>query len=96
MATRARKASLTTEVMVQNPHGLHLRFAGKLVALTSTFASTIVLTKGRHQANAKSILDLISLSAAPGTNLGLQISGDDASAALAAVSDFFQHYTCEP
>lgn len=93
MAKEAKEVSLKTEVTVLNKHGLHMRFAGSLVAVTSNFKSDITLSKGRKNVDAKSILDLMSLSAAPGTRLNVTASGADAQAALAATTAFFNSYT---
>ena len=93
MPKNKKEPSLKTEVTVLNNHGLHMRFAGSLVAVTSSFNADIFLSKGRHTVNAKSILDIVSLSAAQGAKLTLLASGDDASDALAATSTFFSEYT---
>lgn len=83
----------TAEVTVLNKRGLHMRFAGELVTVSNGFDAEIQITKGRRSANAKSILDLVSLSAAPGARLNVVTSGNDAEAALAAITDFFGNYT---
>ena len=93
MPKAKKDVSLKTEVTVLNEHGLHLRFAGSLVAVTSAFKSDIILSKGRKSVDAKSMLDLVSLSAAPGTRLNVTVSGADAAAALAATTAFFNSYT---
>ena len=80
------------EVIVRNKHGLHMRAAGQLCAIASKFASKIQLTKNRKRIDAKSMLDIMSLSAAPGSKLTITATGDDATQALAAVQDFFQTY----
>ena len=93
MAKKTIEDSLKTEVVVLNKHGLHLRFAGSLVALTSNFNSDITLSKGRRSVDAKSILDVISLSASQGTRLGVTVSGPDAQQALDATTAFFNDYS---
>ena len=45
MAKATKGVSLKTEVTVLNEHGLHLRFAGSLVAVTSAFKSDITKFK---------------------------------------------------
>ncbi len=80
------------EVIVRNKHGLHMRAAGQLCAIAAKFASKIQLTKNRKRIDATSMLDIMSLSAAPGSKLTITATGDDATQALAAVQDFFQTY----
>jgi phosphocarrier protein HPr len=67
--------------------GLHLRPAAKLVILANTFQSDIrVVCKG-NTANAKSILDLVTLGAECGTMLDIVAHGPDAEEAVNALTD---------
>ncbi|MBQ7651725.1 MAG: HPr family phosphocarrier protein [Victivallales bacterium] len=79
-------------VTVLNKRGLHMRLAGELVTVSSGFNSEIMISKGRRSANAKSVLDLVSLSAAPGTHLNVSTKGTDAKAAIDAITNFFGNY----
>lgn len=83
---------LKAEVTVLNKHGLHLRFAGGLSAIASKYNSHIVISRGRRGVDAKSMLDLVSLSAAPGSRLSVTVTGEDALPALEAVTTFFGSY----
>lgn len=74
------------QVTITNDLGLHLRAAGALVQLASKFNSNIWLKHGTTEANAKSIMSLLSLAAAKGTQLVLVAEGDDAQDAIAAIS----------
>lgn len=80
------------EVIVRNKHGLHMRAAGQLCAVAAKFASRIQITKNRKRIDAKSMLDIMSLSAAPGSKLGVTATGEDASQAVAAIQEFFATY----
>ncbi len=84
--------TVRAKVTVANMRGLHMRFAGDFVAFASKFKSSIALCKGRLRADGKSILDLVSLSAAPGTSLDLLVEGEDAESAAKAVVEFFSNY----
>ena len=67
--------------------GLHLRPAAKLVNLANTFRSEIrVFCKG-NTANARSILDLVTLGAECGTVLDIVAHGPDAEEAVNALAD---------
>lgn len=82
---------IVSEVVVKHERGLHLRCAGNLVKIASGFKSRIKLSKGRKSVNIISALDIIALSASPGTKLNVTIKGEDAQAAMEAVIDFFNN-----
>ncbi len=75
------------QAVILDPLGLHLRPAGKLVSLARSFRSEIrVICKGTV-ADAKSILDLVTLAAECGTTLEIVARGPDAEGAVAALTD---------
>ncbi len=78
-------------IVVNDPMGLHLRSAAKLINKLSQFKSTIVVCKGQISANAKSIIGLMTLEAGPEAKLEFIIDGFDAEAAINAVLMFFQN-----
>jgi phosphotransferase system enzyme I (PtsI) len=71
--------------------GLHARAAANLVRVASRFKSKLTLQRpeGGLQADARSILDILSLAASHGTVLKLVAIGDDENEALAAVVGLF-------
>lgn len=85
--------TLQTNVTVQNMRGLHMKFAGELTAISNKFKSAISISKNSRVADGKNILDLVSLSAAPGASLNVTVNGEDADEALSAVTEFFKNYT---
>ena len=64
----------TTTLKLINPLGLHARAASKLVDLSKSFASTITLAKDGQQVDGKSIMALLMLGAAVGSELGLRVA----------------------
>jgi phosphocarrier protein HPr len=66
---------------------LHARPAGVLVREASRYESEIVVLAGARMANAKSILELLSLGAVGGTLLLVKASGNDALQAVAGVAE---------
>ena len=60
---------------------LHARPAGSFVRAASVFASEIFVSANGRRANAKSILDILSLGAEGGVELVIAASGDDAAEA---------------
>jgi len=82
-STCPQQASFT----ICNKLGLHARASAKLVACTSSFDSDIHFMKGSVKVNAKSILGVMMLAAAQGSELSVQASGTDAAQALAAIGE---------
>ncbi len=74
-------------VCVVNRLGLHARAAARLVRTASQYRSAIRLERGDSSASAdaKSILGVLTLAAARGTELRVTVEGDDEEAALEAI-----------
>ncbi|HJT24195.1 MAG TPA: HPr family phosphocarrier protein [bacterium] len=81
--------TLSTKVLVQQPHGLHLRAAVQLILVSRQFKSRITLKNMKAVANAQSILGILNLEAAEGSELEIILEGEDAGEALAEVRGFF-------
>lgn len=66
-------------VKIINPLGLHARAAAQLVRLAGSFKSKISLVRFDNavMADAKSILSVLTLAAAKGTELQLIVEGTD-------------------
>ena len=80
------KSTATQKVTINNDLGLHLRAAGILVQVATGFISEVTLRRGATEANAKSIMSVLSLAAGKGVELTLDAEGDDAQAAVAALT----------
>ena len=82
---------LETKIRIINPLGLHARAAAQLVRLAGKFKSRIGLTRTDNDvtADAKSILSVLTLAAAKGTELRLNIEGNDKEEALKAIEELF-------
>ena len=74
---------LRCEVVVDNPHGLHVRPAARLVAALKPFAAELRLQKEDKEANPRSLTRLTMLNVRQGDRLILLARGEDAEAALA-------------
>ena len=81
---------LEQELKVANRLGLHARAAARLVQLLSGFRSQATLTGRGREVNAKSIMGVLLLAAAPGATLVLRVEGDDEGEALAACAALFE------
>ena len=65
--------------------GLHARPAALFVQTAKRYASTITVHYGERRANAKSMLQIVTLAAKQGAELTLHAEGDDAEQALQAL-----------
>ncbi len=74
-------------VTVVNPQGLHARPVNLFVQLASQFESKIDVVRGDERVDGKSILSVLTLAAAQGTELSIEATGQDADAALDALAD---------
>lgn len=77
---------------VVNKLGLHARAASKLVQTASGFEAEVTLVRDHQRVSAKSIMGVMMLGAAQGTELGLVTEGPDEEAAYAAIRDLFADY----
>ena len=76
-------SELVAERLVRLPEGvaLHARPAGTLVRAAAGFVAEIFVCANGRRANAKSILDILSLGAEGGAELAIEASGADAAEA---------------
>jgi phosphotransferase system HPr (HPr) family protein len=65
---------------------LHARPAADFVRTAMGFTSTLTVASGERAADAKSLLAILALGAKRGSTLRLTADGDDAEAALGALS----------
>ena len=67
----------TEQITIKNKLGLHARAAAKLVGTASHFDAEVKLQKGTHEVNGKSIMGVMMLAAARGTELIIMTHGVD-------------------
>jgi phosphocarrier protein len=79
------------EFTVRNKLGLHARAAAKIVQTSRQFQSRILIIKNGREADAKSMLDIMTLSCPQGTRIELCAEGNDAAEALAALAVLFDN-----
>lgn len=73
----------TAEIV--NRLGLHARAAAKLVHTAGAFESQITLAKDGEEVDAKSILGILLMAAAQGSEVVVRSDGPDEQAAMDAV-----------
>ena len=83
---------ISSPVKVINKLGLHARAATKLVNCASGFDAEVSIARGARRVNAKSIMGVLTLAAAMGTELIIETDGSDEEVALQAVTGLFQDY----
>jgi phosphocarrier protein HPr len=65
------------QVEIINKLGLHARAAAKFVTLAAGFQAEVQLAHNGNQVNGKSIMGVMMLAAAKGTQLELLVEGPD-------------------
>jgi phosphocarrier protein HPr len=73
-------------VVIVNTRGLHARPAAAIAKLAETFDAEIVFVLGADQVSARSIMGLMTLAAAKGTEIELRARGPDAPTAIDAIA----------
>lgn len=82
---------LEAKVKIVNQLGLHARAAAQLVRTASKFKSRINIIREDNAvyADAKSILSVLTLAAAKGTEIRLEVTGNDEQTALKTIIELF-------
>lgn len=82
--------SYQRKVTVRDPLGLHMRPLTAFAQLAIKFKSAVFVTKDDQRVNGKSPLELMLLAAGQGTELMLEVSGDDAENALDPLAELLE------
>ncbi len=81
--------SISKQVYIRNELGLHARPAAQIAQEAAKFSARIKLKVGTMEADAKSVLDILSLAAGRGKSITLQAEGQDAEKAIGHLERFF-------
>lgn len=87
---------VTRTVTIVNRAGMHTRPAAEIVRLASGFKSDFYINKDGFQINGKSIIGVMTLAAAQGTELELQFAGEDEAEMADMISAYFARGFDEP
>jgi phosphotransferase system HPr (HPr) family protein len=79
----------TRRVTVSHDQGLHLRPCMAIVNLVNKYRAKVMVRKGSDAVEAASMLGLLTLAAAHGTELVLSATGAESQEALDAVAGLF-------
>jgi phosphocarrier protein HPr len=79
-------------ITIINKLGLHARAAAKFVTTSSGFNSDIEVSRNSRTVNGKSIMGLMMLAAAKGTDITVHINGADEQQALLAIDELINNF----
>ena len=82
---------ITKDLQVLNKLGLHARAAAKVVFIANKFVSDITLVKDNKQADARSIMKILMLSASKDSIINIIIDGNDEIQAMNSIEKLFQN-----
>ena len=82
---------ITKELIVLNNLGLHARAAAKVVSTANKFESQIIFVKDNKNADARSIMKLLMLSASKGSFISVKIDGIDQNDAMSSIEKLFKN-----
>ena len=82
---------ITKDLHVLNKLGLHARAAAKLVFIANKFVSDITLVKDDKQADARSIMKILMLSASRDSIINITVEGNDEIQAMNYIEKLFQN-----
>ena len=75
---------------IVNRRGLHARASAKMVKLVETFEADVQVSKDGQTVGGTSIMGLMMLAASPGCCIRVCVSGQEAQAALDAISELVE------
>ena len=77
---------IKTTLTISNKLGLHARASAKLTKLAGGFQSEVFMSRNGRRVNAKSIMGVMMLAAGMGSEVEIETSGADETAAMAALT----------
>lgn len=81
---------LEREVVIRNREGLHFRPIMQIVETAAKFGAQVRVQCDEKSADARSVFELMMLTATQGAKLRVVAEGDDAAAALDALSQLIE------
>lgn len=81
---------LGRDIIVQNPHGLHVRPAALFVRIANKYHSSVKIEKDEEVIDAKSIIGILSLGINKGMVIRLIVAGEDAKDAFEELKNFLE------
>jgi phosphocarrier protein HPr len=88
--TADTETEVRRKLLIRNSRGLHARAASKFVRAAATFEAEVWVMRADMVVSASSIMGLMMLGAAPGTEIELWARGADANAAMAELASLIE------
>lgn len=67
---------LSKDVLIINELGLHARSAAKIAEIAQSARSNVWIVKEQEEVDARSIIDMLTLACAKGTNITVKVDSD--------------------
>lgn len=83
---------LTKTLTLKNKLGLHARSSMKLVDTASRYQANVTLILNNKRADAKDILQTMSIGAPQGTKITFEVDGTDEAPSMAAIEKLVNDY----
>lgn len=78
--------------VITDPVGIHARPAGELVSAAQKCGADVTIRVGEKSASAKKLIKLMGLGIKQGTEVTVEISGENEDAAAAEMEKFFKEH----
>ena len=78
------------KIKIMNKSGLHARPAALFVQIANKYNSEITLRSGIQEVNGKSIMGIMMLAAEYGSEIIINVEGDDAQQAAKELEEFLK------
>ncbi len=79
------------KITVKNKQGLHARPAALFVQIANKFDSRITVRRNKEAVNGKSIMGILTLGAEKGSQIWIEIEGEDAESAMAELEKIIEN-----
>lgn len=89
-ASDSTDRGMARKMTIRLPRGLHSRPSARLAQLAQNFAADISLISENGEADAKSMLDILSLAIPANAQVAVRAKGPDATQALDEISAFLE------
>ncbi len=76
---------IQTPITISNKLGLHARASAKLTKLAGSYPCEVFISRGERRVNAKSIMGVMMLAAGQGTEVVLEVDGEQEREAMDAM-----------
>lgn len=81
---------ISKEFTVLAAEGLHARPAKALLMVIKQFKSAVTMVKDTAEADARSMLGILSMQVSYNSKITMKVEGEDEEAAMAALTKFFE------